>query len=252
MIKEKLFSCLLIFGVAVSLISCNEGGDSEGYFFEDQEDGIEEQLEVELPQDLQDPRSGGTSTIEIPDDMDPDSIPEIQDKEPEPSTVKDLIAVNTTDGKLDTAKLTATILNALVYLTKQPMGASFTCDNFAYFGSNIMIPIKKNENFSSAYLQRDFAGKRYHFMVLNYRGYVSGKNYVVDCSRNDYNYKELFIFYPEDERRTQSSLILAVADEYLKDVETLININWSVGEEDAKHRDYGVVQFKLKKLIPGA
>jgi hypothetical protein len=58
------------------------------------------------------------------------------------------------------------------------------------------------------------------------------------------------VFYPGKKTRTQASLFIAVADAYLTSAETMLNINYRVGEEDADFKDYGVVQFVLNKKIP--
>ena len=238
------------------LFSCDSDGESGGYFFEDEVEEIEyiveeqPEIDVDIKEKLQNPQKGGSSNLDLPEGLHPDSVPQAGDKEPLAHTVKDLISLVTTNDKLDTNKLKATIINTMMYMSKQSLRPSFACDKLAYFGSNIMLPLESNSMSSSAYIPMDMNGKRYHFIVLNYRGYLSGKNYVVNCKRNDFSYKELFVFYPSAETRTQSSLLLAIADSYLTDVETLININWQVGEESAAYKDYGVVQFTLKKQIP--
>lgn len=237
--------------VFISLMSCGEESGGDGYFFED--DYEEEYAEEGLPDEsvpLQDAAEGEAVNYEDMPEVDFDSIPDYQDEEPEAKTVKDIIELVLTDGKLDTAKVTHAIISTLQYVAKEPLGASFACEKIAYFGTNIMLPIKKNETSASLYLQREFNGKRYHFIILNFRGEVSGKNYVVECSRNDFNYKELFVFYPSGKYETQASMLLAITDENLTDIQTMININWRTGEETAEQKDYGVVQYLLNKKVP--
>ncbi len=242
--KYLLFTLLVVFSS-----SCENEGGGAGYFFEDE-------YEEEYAEDQSDKiREEFQSSDEVVDyenmpTMNFDSIPDYEDKEPEAKTVKDIIQLVMTDGKLDTAKVTGMIVNTLAYVAKDPMGASFACEKIAYFGTNIMLPIGQNETSASLYLQRDFNGNRYHFIIINFRGYVSGKNYVVECSRNDFSYKELFVFYPSAKTRTQSSILIAITDANLTDVETMININWRVGEEKSENKDYGVVQYVLNKKIP--
>jgi len=234
------------------LSACDGEGGGDRYFYEDEyEEEYAEEQEVEVsPEVLMDKKGGEDVDYSNMPEVNFDSIPDYEDKEPEAKTVKEIIELVMTDGELDTAKVTGMILNTLTYVAKEPLGASFACEKIAYFGTNIMLPIAKNENSASLYLEREFAGNRYHFIIFNFRGYVSGKNYVVQCKRNDFNYKELFLFYPAAAGRTQSSMLIAITDANLKDVETMININWRVGEEDAEHKDYGVVQYTLKKKIP--
>lgn len=242
--KYLLFTLLVVFSS-----SCENEGGGAGYFFEDE-------YEEEYAEDQSDKiREEFQSSDEVVDyenmpTMNFDSIPDYEDKEPEAKTVKDIIQLVMTDGKLDTSKVTGMIVNTLAYVAKDPMGASFACEKIAYFGTNIMLPIGQNETSASLYLQRDFNGNRYHFIIINFRGYVSGKNYVVECSRNDFSYKELFVFYPSAKTRTQSSILIAITDANLTDVETMININWRVGEEKSENKDYGVVQYVLNKKIP--
>ncbi|MGB0404226.1 MAG: hypothetical protein ACPGEG_09025 [Salibacteraceae bacterium] len=250
---------LVVSLMAIILFGCDSEGGGDGYFFEDEveeveyvvEERVKTQEERDIEVALDEPQGvGSSSNIQLPEGLHPDSVPLAGDKEPEANTIKDLIDLVVTDGKLDTNKLKASIINTMMYISKQSLRPSFTCENLAYFGSNIMIPLEPNSKFTSKYMPMDMNGKRYHFIVLNYRGNVSGKNFVVKCNRNEFNYKELFVFYPAVESETQSSLLLAIADSYLTDVETLMNINWQVGGVDADYKDYGVVQFTLKKQIP--
>ena len=242
----------LFFVVLVAFLSsCENEGGGDGYFFEDEyEEELAENQGNKIPENLQTPNQGEKVNSDSIPTMDFDSIPNYQDQEPEAKTVKDIIKLVMTDGKLDTAKVTGMIVNTLAYVAKDPMGASFACEKIAYFGTNIMLPIGKNETSASLYLEREFNGNRYHFIIINFRGYVSGKNYVVECSRNDFSYKELFVFYPSAKTRTQSSMLIAITDANLSDVETMININWRVGEEKSENKDYGVVQYVLNKKIP--
>lgn len=249
---------IVVIGVVLitsMLWSCENGGESAGYFFEDEIQ--EEEVAVNQPEQqgskIEVDLTEGSGEVENYEDMPEvnfDSIPDYQDKEVDPTSIKSLIDQVLTDGKLDTAKVEAALINSLLYISKENLAPGFTCESMAYFGTSVMIPMPKNEYFASVYIPADLNGKRYHFILLNYRGYISGKNYVVECSRNDYSYKELFVFYPEEKARTQASLVLAISDVYLKDAQTLVNINWRVGSEEAEHKDYGVVQYTLKKQTP--
>ena len=47
-------------------------------------------------------------------------------------------------------------------------------------------------------------------------------------------------------------MIIAISDEYLKDMKTRLNINYRIGEEAAQYTSFGNVEYLLNKSIPGA
>lgn len=227
-------------------VACDETEGGEGYFFEDEY--YEEEYTDETVNDQEEPPP---PVDVVPEDLKDEDLIEVQDEEFKAEDVDDLISRVTTEDKLDTNKLVANIINNLKYISKQPVGIAFSCDYFGYFATNLLLPMKKGEEFTSIYLPRKFGQKKYHFVLLNFKGNISCKRYAVTCKRNDMGYKELFLFLPEEEhQRTQCGMVIAIADEYLTDIETRLNLNYRIGEEDANYTSYGNVQYILKKELP--
>lgn len=167
-------------------------------------------------------------------------------------TVDGLISAVLTDGKLDTSKVLGRIFHTLQYAQKSG-GMAFTCSTVAYIGTNILIPIPKNQVSTHLYIPADMGNKRYHFMLINYKESISCKQYVVECKKEVFNYNELYIYAPyKENNKTQCALLMAVADVYLKDASHLININWQLGGPEDPFDHKGNIQFNLKKRIPGS
>jgi hypothetical protein len=246
---------LLILFLALSMVfaGCEESDGDGAYFFEDEyyeDDEYEEDLLEE--QKIQEVIPPPPVDV-IPEDLEERGFQDAQDKQFKPESVKDLIDVVTTNDKLDTNKLVANIINNLKYISKQSLGLAFTCEYFGYFTSNLLIPMKEGEEFTSIYLPRKFGKKKYHFILMNYKGNIGCKNYAVECKQNTMGYNEIFVFWPEnDKQRTQCGMIFAISDEYLKDMKTRLNINYRIGEEDANYSSFGNVEYLLEKTIPGA
>lgn len=190
----------------------------------------------------------------IPPDFDPDTVPDIQDAEPEAATVEDLRNNLLTDGKLDTEKVVAQIIHTLKYMGETKIAAGFVCTDMAYLASPILLPMKRGQTFTYLYTKRNFGKKRYHFILMNFKGIISGKSYSVTCNKELLNYKEIFVFMPENDdktQRTQTGILLAMADEYLKDTDNMVNVNWQVGGKDASFQEAGTFQVMLKKDLSG-
>jgi hypothetical protein len=165
-------------------------------------------------------------------------------------TVQGLIDVVLTDGKVDTGKVLGRIFHTLEYANKSG-GVAFTCENIAYLGTNILIPIPKGQVHASMYIRSDIMNKRYHFILINFKESISCKQYVINCNKDVYNYKELFVYsrYKEN-NSTQCALLLAVGDAYLKDIKTMVNINWQLGGPEDPFDHKGNLQFELQKRVP--
>ncbi len=233
----------------ISLSSCGDEGNSEGYYFED---GYEDDTYYEEPPAEERPGTPPPSQEYIPEDIDEKNVIDVQDEEFKPEAVSDLVSNVLTDGKLDTAKVVANIINNLKYISKQPVGIAFTCDYYGYFTTNLLIPMKENEEFVSMYLPQKFGQKKYHFILMNFKGSIACKQYAVECKRSVMGYEELFLFWPENSKqRTQCGMVIAIADEYLKDIETRLNLNYRIGEENAEYTSFGNVEYLLKKSVPG-
>jgi hypothetical protein len=165
-------------------------------------------------------------------------------------TVDGLINAVLTDGKVDTAKVLGRIFHTLEYANRSS-GVAFACENIAYLGTNILIPVPKGQVVTHMYIRSDVGSKRYHFMLINFKESISCKQYLVDCRKELYNYKELFIYsgYAAD-NYTQCAVLLAVGDVHLKDVETIVNVNWQLGAPEDPFEHKGNIQFTLKKRVP--
>ncbi len=255
---KKNLQVWLILIVALA-VSCEEAGDSDGYYFEDEyeeEYGEGEYLESETPtktdaEIFEDAGFKAKASEVLPEDIEEKGVTEVQDQEFNPNSVTDLISTVLTDGKLDTQKVVASIFNNLKYISKQPVGIGFACEYYGYFTTNLLIPMQENEHFVSMYLPRKVGQKKYHFILMNFKGAISCKRYAVNCSRSTMSYAELFVFLPEEpEQRTQCGMIIAIADEYLKDIKTRLNINYRIGEEEAATSLFGNAQYFLEKSIP--
>ena len=243
--KTLINSLILAVFLLSVLISCDDEPEIE-YVTEEQliEEGVLEYADEEIPQP-------GDEDY-VPPAYDPDTVKDNQDDEPTITTVEELRSNLLTDGKLDSDKVLETIIHTFKYMSTYEQSAAFVCGDLAYLATPILLPMKKNESFTYIYLPRKFGKKSYHFILLNFKGIISGKSYSVECQKELMNYKELFVFLPENEnknQRTQTGILLAIADEYLKDVDNMININWQVGEEDATFKDFGTVQVYLKKDV---
>ncbi len=240
---------LLGFSLVFLFNACDDDAGSGGYYFEySYEEEVYEEEAAPAPR----PETPPPAQEYIPEDIEDSEVTDVQDKEFKPDAVSDLVSNVLTDGKLDTNKVVANIINNLKYISKQPVGIAFACEYYGYFTTNLLLPMKKNEEFVSMYLPRKFGQKKYHFVVMNFKGNIGCKQYAVDCKRSTMGYEELFVFWPEnDKQRTQCGMIIAIADEYLKDIETRLNINYRIGEEDANYTSYGNIEYLLKKSIPG-
>lgn len=247
-------SRIFIFFIALSIVfaSCEEGDGDGAYFFEDEyyedEEYEDDEPNTESIEEFIPPESKSVT----PEDLEEKGFEDAQDKAFKPESVKDLIDVVTTDNELDTDKVVANIINNLKYISKQSLGMAFACEYFGYFTTNLLIPMKDGEEFTSLYLPRTFGKKKYHFILMNYKGSIGCKNYAVDCKQNTMGYKELFVFWPENEhQRTQCGMLIALSDEYLQDMNTRLNINYRIGEEGAGYSSFGNVEYLLSKSIPG-
>ena len=159
-----------------------------------------------------------------------------------------------TDGKLDTDKVVGQIIHTLKYMNESSLQAGFTCTDLAYLATPILLPMSRGQTFTYMYVSRNFAKKRYHFILLNFKGIISGKNYSISCNKELMNYKEVFVFFPENEiktQRTQTGLLLAMNDEYLKELDNMVNINWQVGGANDSYKEQGTLQVMLKKDVSG-
>ena len=244
---------LLFIALSMVFVSCEEGGGEGAYFFED-EYYEDDEYEQEIVEDKTVKETATPPSREvIPEDLEERGFEDAQDKQFKPETVQGLIDVVTTNNELDTDKVVANIINNLKYISKQTLGMAFTCDYYGYFTTNLLIPMKEGEEFTSIYLPRKFGKKKYHFILMNYKGNIACKNYAVECNQNTMGYNELFVFWPENSKqKTQCGMIIAISDDYLKDIKTRLNINYRIGEEDADYTSYGNVEYLLEKSIPGS
>ncbi len=244
---------LLFIALSMVFVSCEEGGGEGAYFFEDEYYEVDE-YEQEIVEDKTVKETATPPAREvIPEDLEERGFEDAQDKQFKPETVQGLIDVVTTNNELDTDKVVANIINNLKYISKQTLGMAFTCDYYGYFTTNLLIPMKEGEEFTSIYLPRKFGKKKYHFILMNYKGNIACKNYAVECNQNTMGYNELFVFWPENSKqKTQCGMIIAISDDYLKDIKTRLNINYRIGEEDADYTSYGNVEYLLEKSIPGS
>ena len=245
---------LLFIALSFLFASCEEGDGEGAYFFEDEyfdDDTYEEGFIEE--DELQEVTPPPPATNVIPEDLEERGFEEVQDKQFKPESVKDLINVVITNNELDTDKVVANIINNLKYISKQTLGMAFTCDYFGYFTTNLLIPMKEGEEFVSMYLPQKFGKKKYHFILMNYKGSIGCKNCAVECKQNTMGYNEIFVFWPENtKQKTQCGMIIAISDEYLKDMKTRLNINYRIGEEAAQYTSFGNVEYLLNKSIPEA
>lgn len=237
---------LLILGFAF-LQSCDDGNDVE-YVTEEElvEEGLIEYVDPEeiTPE----------SEEYVPPPFDPDTVPEQQDEEPDALTVEDLRNNVLTDGKLDTDKVVGSIIHALKYMTEINVSPGFVCTDMAYLATPILLPMNKGEQFTHMYVARKWNKKKYHFILLNFKGVISGKNYSLECTKELMNYKEIFVFLPENEdksKKTQTGILLAISDEYLKDLDNMVNINWQIGATDDDNQYFGTIQVYLRKDVSG-
>ncbi|UTW62107.1 hypothetical protein KFE98_19185 [bacterium SCSIO 12741] len=254
--KTKFWIWLVVAFSMFALVACNEEGDGEYYddeeYYED-EYYEEEEYSDETEQPFRGPEMRGDQEVyqEQTPNAEDENVPDAEDEEPGMMTVKELRNYVVTDGKLDTEKVVFRIINTLKYVSEQVTGPGFTCDNIAYLSTNIMLPMERGQTSRSLYVSRFFGGKKYHFVLLNFQGPVSGKKFDISCDRNDMSYKELKIFIPEVKtQQSQISLLLAVTDANLLDVKTMLNMNWQIGGADASFKDFGTVQYFLKKDVP--